>query len=188
MGNGTKENPYTREDVLRLIKENGGTAEGLDLSEKWFENYIDLREVDLTRIILRKAHLFGVHLERAILQLAHLEEADLNGAHLEGAELYAAHLEGTYFPYAHLEGAYLRGVQLSAETRLENVVWVKYRVGEEEWAKLSTDAEDAYRRLKQWYTNAGVYDIAGEFFFREMEAKRKSVKGRPNPRHSLPPS
>ena len=32
MGDGTKENPYTREDVLRLIKENGGTAKELDLS------------------------------------------------------------------------------------------------------------------------------------------------------------
>jgi len=30
MGDGTKENPYTREDVLRLIEENGGTAKGLD--------------------------------------------------------------------------------------------------------------------------------------------------------------
>jgi len=32
MGDGTQENPFTREDVLRLIEENGGTAKGLDLS------------------------------------------------------------------------------------------------------------------------------------------------------------
>jgi len=29
MGDGTRENPYTREDVLRLIQENGGEAEGI---------------------------------------------------------------------------------------------------------------------------------------------------------------
>ena len=29
MGDGIAENPYTREDVLKLIEENGGTAEGL---------------------------------------------------------------------------------------------------------------------------------------------------------------
>lgn len=33
MGDGTKENPYTREDVLKLIEENGGIAKGLDLTE-----------------------------------------------------------------------------------------------------------------------------------------------------------
>jgi hypothetical protein len=32
MGDGTKENPYTRKDVLRRIRNNGGTAKGLDLS------------------------------------------------------------------------------------------------------------------------------------------------------------
>ncbi len=37
MGNGTEENPYTREDVLKLIEENGGTAKGLDLLGKAFE-------------------------------------------------------------------------------------------------------------------------------------------------------
>jgi len=32
MGDGTQENPFTREDVLKKIEENGGTAKGLDLS------------------------------------------------------------------------------------------------------------------------------------------------------------
>ncbi len=31
MGDGTKEKPSTREDVLRLIQENGGKAEDLEL-------------------------------------------------------------------------------------------------------------------------------------------------------------
>jgi hypothetical protein len=37
MGDGTKKNPYTRKDVLRLIEENGGRTVGLDLSGKYFE-------------------------------------------------------------------------------------------------------------------------------------------------------
>ena len=36
MGDGTEQNPLTREDVLRLIEENVGKAIGLDLSEKVF--------------------------------------------------------------------------------------------------------------------------------------------------------
>jgi hypothetical protein len=35
--------------------------------------------------------------------------------------------------------------------------------------------------LKQWYINAGTYDVAGEFYFREMTAKRKSLRWWPNP-------
>jgi len=65
-----KEKPLTRDDVLRLILENGGQAEGLNLSEKWFEQGIDLYLLDLKGIILQHAHL-----EKANLQHAHLEGA-----------------------------------------------------------------------------------------------------------------
>ena len=34
MGDGTKNNLYTREDVLSLIEETGGTAEDLDLPRR----------------------------------------------------------------------------------------------------------------------------------------------------------
>ena len=54
MGDETKENPYTREDVEAKIKEHGG-PEGLDLSGKEFEEGIDLHGLDLSRIILKGA-------------------------------------------------------------------------------------------------------------------------------------
>jgi|TARA_B100001971_G_C18011570_1_gene442660 uncharacterized membrane protein len=34
MGDGTKNNLYTRKDVLSLIEETGGTAEDLDLPRR----------------------------------------------------------------------------------------------------------------------------------------------------------
>lgn len=144
MGDGTEKNPYTREDVLRLIEENGGTAEGLDLSGKTFEKGIDLRDFDLKGIILEGAvfrrvseeilakkgvklepvESFGLtnigallsraHLEGAKLSNAHLEEASLANAHLEGASLKAAHLEGANLIDAHLEGASLTDGQLES--------------------------------------------------------------------------
>lgn len=218
---GEKQKRLTREDVIRLIKENGGTAEGLDLSEKIFEGGIDLSDLDLHRIILKGAILAGADLEDARLECAHLEEADLSGAnlkgadlvfthleratlldadlksahleytHLEGANLRGAHLEGailslaylkkTILSTAHLEGVYLRAAEVY-EAHLEDVEWGNYKIGEETRKDFYT-AESIYRRLKQWYTNAGVYDIAGEFFYREMEAKRKSMKWWPQPWH-----
>jgi len=233
MGDGTKESPFTREDVLRLIEKNGGKAEGLNLSGKIFQVGIDLGTLDLRGIILRvatlvsarleRAYLENARLERAILEDAHLEGAYLSGARLEGATLFNAHLEGAYLPGvhlegaillgarleradlgdahlegaflpgahlegaklggarleradlggAHLEGAYLSGAEFSPYTRLEDVDWGNYVLGEEKAGDLYPAAH-TYRRLKQWHTNVGMYDRAGDFFFREMEARRKN--------------
>lgn len=44
-------------------------------------------------------------------------------------------------------------------------------------------AKITYRRLKMWHTGAGMYDIASEFYYREMEAKRKDFKSYLKPWH-----
>lgn len=232
MGDGTTENPYTREDVLRLIKENGGTAQGLDLSGKVFEPKIDLCEFDLRGVILNKArfavrvkkgtitadtgaqlqkaklmganlqgaslrfinlqkadlsnanlkytNLSGAHLEGAILTGAHLKVANLLGAHLEGADLSFAHFEGAALFFTYLDGALLWSTQFSPDSRLEGIRWGNYILEEERDESFLT-AAITYRQLKQWHTNAGMYDIAAKFYYREMEAKRKALKYRPNP-------
>jgi len=199
MGDGTEQNPYTRDDVLRLIEENGGTAEELDLSGKTFEAGINLSGRDLRGIILTNA-IFPVHfergklvganlqgtnlegvrlwhaqLERAYLFDAHLEEANLRGSYLEEANLQSANLEGADLTGARLEGALLTDVRLSSDTKLHNVDWGNYILAEERHGPLDW-AEDTYRQLKQWYTNAGISDIAAKFYYREKEANRKSLK------------
>jgi len=232
MGDGTEQNPLTREDVLKAIEASGG-PENTNLSEKWFEKHIDLRGLnnnhlqgitldnarfppDFRRDIAttRGARLKGVHLEGAHLRSAHLEEADLSNthlegaclwhtyleraylfdAHLEGANLRGAHLEGADLSYADLEGAdltgaclegaRLTGVGLSSDTRLENVDWGNYILAEERKEPFDL-AADSYRQLKQWYTDAGMYDVAGKFFYREMEARRKSRRWKAEPHLKL---
>ncbi len=204
MGDGTKENPYTREDVGRLIEEHGGSANGLDLSGKVFEDGVDLRDLDLQGIILKKAYLWdtrlqgaelrGAHLERATLSAAHLERATLFDAHLEGAILFGAYLEGADLAGAHLEGAFLAGAEFSSDTILDNIDWGNFILKEEKGNFFKEEkpssfsfriAADTYRRLKMWYTNAGVYDIAGTFFYREMEAKRKAQSWKKEPASKL---
>ncbi len=227
-----KEKPLTREDVLRLIEEHGGTAKGLDLSGKEFESGIDLRGINnnnlqgiiLNEAVLEESHLegvqlihahfegafmsdahlegiraSGVHFERAELVSAHLEQACLAGAHLEGAEFFDAHLEeanltnsfleGGRLSGAHLQGVHLFNAHFSTNTQMESIDWGDFILGEEQDAEKEGRryklrlAEATYRRLKQWYTDAGVYDIAGEFFFREMTAQRKGIKWWPHPTH-----
>ncbi len=155
-----RERPLTRGDVLRLIEENGGKAEGLDLSGKRFEKGIDLHELDLKSIVL-----VGAHLEGAKLKDAYLGGADLVDAYLQGADLSGAHLEGRD----------LIGVELSRDTRLETVKWGNYILGEET-DRVFDQAVHSYRQLKQWYTDAGMGDIAAKFYYREKEAVRKSLK------------
>jgi uncharacterized protein YjbI with pentapeptide repeats len=280
MGNGTKKNPYTREDVLRLIKENGDTARGLDLSGKVFEGGIDLRKLDLKGIILegatfkriqraaltkkgtkleffesaavRKSNSIGAllsyaHLESANLSSAHLEKAILTRANLEGANLAFANLEGGTLNYANfknaslpctmlyeaelsgsklegtdlavanleradlsgahieradlsdacLEGTILRGIEFPHDAKMEDVYWGNYILEEERWGEEERkehkniitgsfrDASATYRRLKIWYTEHGLYDIAGKFFYREMEAKRKDQIWKKQPLQKL---
>jgi uncharacterized protein YjbI with pentapeptide repeats len=214
MGDGTKENPYTREDMLRLIKENGDTAEGLDLSGKVFEKGIDLKGLRLQRIILKEAvlqdahfeeaKLWGAHLEKADLQYAHLEEVDLSeaqlqeatlldaflnkatlfGANLEGAFLMTAHLEGADLGGANLKGTQLWGAKFSSDTNWENVDWGDYILADEkelqeakgeerEEVLARLEVDNIYRRLRLWYTNAGMSDVAAKFYYREKEVDRK---------------
>jgi len=113
MGDGTIAKPLTHKDVLRLIEENGGTANRLDLSRKHFVNGIDLSELDLKGADLTGAHLEGAnlrdaHFEEAKLGFAHLEKSNLKYAHLEETELWETHLEEANLGSAHLEGADLR--------------------------------------------------------------------------------
>ena len=234
MGKGTDESPYTRKDILRRIRKNGGTANGLDLSGKTFADGVDLSGLDLKGINLKNARCFSLpwlramigtyleedvrrdtnpkevlssgahfentrlsyaHLEGAELPFSHFERSDLSrahleganlafaflqgasliDAHLEGARLTSAFLEGTALGLAHLEGASLGGAKFSDDTKLEGVDWGNYILGEEKRGAFPLAAE-TYRRLKQWYTNAGMYDIAGELYFREMTAKRKNLR------------
>ncbi len=113
MGDGTEENPYTRKDVLRLIKEHGDTAEGLDLSGKYFKEGIDLQEFGLYGIILKKAVLQRAQLHKAKLHSANLEGANLDHADLSEAVLLDVNLKRARLENAHLWKAILRGANIN---------------------------------------------------------------------------
>ena len=131
---------YTREEILKLIEENGG-SEGLDLSGKNL-GQIDLgREAILTELEkalissrentlvapvwysaiagirlryanLRGAYLWGANLRGADLEFANLHGADLSAANLKEANLGRANLQGAYLWGANLQEADLRYANL----------------------------------------------------------------------------
>ena len=172
MGDRTEQNPYTRKDVLRLIKENGGTAKGLDLSGKVFEEGIDLAGLNLDSIILSKAMMTKACLRHARLVFAKLRGAFLLEADLQGADLTGAQLQDAELWFSNLQGIRLLRTQISQSTDFSDVNWGNYILSEEKEG-LFAQAVATYQRLKVWYKNAGISDIEGEFLFREMSSKRK---------------
>jgi hypothetical protein len=125
MGDGTKENPYTHKDVLKLIEERGGTANGLNLSEKSFEAGIDLSGLELEGIILEKAR-FPTRFEgqepvSVKFNGSNLNRADLRGINLEYAQFSMLNDQPTCLEGADLRGTILlnanfQGAKLSAAT------------------------------------------------------------------------
>jgi hypothetical protein len=77
---------------------------------------------------------------------------------------------------ADLSWADLRRARLAwanvRDANLEGANWGDYTLGEEMAGGFGV-AASAYRTLKRWHTQAGMYEIAGEFHYREMEARRK---------------
>jgi hypothetical protein len=182
----TEEKPFTRDNVLKLIKDSAG-PERLFIPGPLFEPAIDLSRVDLHGSILLQAKL-----QKSNLYSANLQGTTLVEAKLQGAYLCFAKLQGADFRSAKLHKVWLYGAEISRETRLENVDWgPKYVLGEEERAQkigktdkrheLLGQAADAYRILKQWHTQAGIYDIAGEFHYREIEVQRKVLAWKRQP-------
>jgi hypothetical protein len=166
----------TREDVERLIEEHGGPEDlelqGADLHEA------DLGELDLHGADLSGANLQGARLFSASLRGAHLVAANLRRADLFLADLWRADLSGANLEGADLRQGDLRRVRLAEaslrDAKLDEADWGDYVLADEEPPYFG-QAASVYRGLKQRHTEAGLYDVAGEFHYREMEARRKAV-------------
>ena len=129
---------YTREEILKLIEENGG-PEGLDLSGKdlsgidlsreaiqkeltkvrkddagakpvWF--HAEIGSINLGKANLRSALLLNANLQEAFLLGANLQKADLTEANLQKAVLWVANFQEAQLAGANLRGAYLRDANL----------------------------------------------------------------------------
>lgn len=100
----------SRDDLLKLIDENGGKAEGLDLSRAIFKEGIDLSEMDITGVILRGANLNfvlfdGSDLSGADLCQANLQYAKFNPRNCKPACLVNTDLRGASLGYAEFRDA-----------------------------------------------------------------------------------
>jgi len=150
-----------------------------------------LEDANLQGASLNYANLQGARLGGANLQGAELYEADLRTADLPRAlVLGRVSLQG-----AKLQEAWLAECVISEEADLDGVVWAEprkrwyggtapsYVLREERDARAEKDrewraeafhsVERTYRQIKRCYQQSGQYDLAGEFYIREMECRRQ---------------
>ncbi len=164
----------------------GANLSGAHLEEAFLED-ADLTGARLVNTQLKRANLERTDMRGANLHRAHLQKANLNYANLRGPEtdLTKADLEGARLYGADLFQADVEGVNWGSGQILGEELLHKEEEDENIKQELIKEAASVYRNLKLWHNERGMYDLAGEFFFREMTAKRKALKWHLNPAHKL---
>jgi uncharacterized protein YjbI with pentapeptide repeats len=192
----------TREDLLRMIEENGGpeglNLRGADLSQldlskasidaiaqtcvktpPWLSKYSG--GLRLTRADLCGADLSQTNLEGANLSSSNLEGARLWRAYLRDAEFWRSNLDrailcGTFLERTRFVEASLRGVHFYY-ARLENAYITRDQLGgaiAEELKKEYAKAHKAYIGLKRNFDNIGRYADASWAYIKERQMRKKT--------------
>lgn len=158
----------------------------------------DLCKADLQRTIMayanfKKAVLSGINLENTSLYEVNLEKANLNKANLKHAVLIDCNLKEALLFGSNLQGtnlirANLRDTDFDEKTNLRNVNFFQCRLDNSNLknAYMNLDkkviqerendysaAKEVYLLLKNYFRQEGIYDISGEYYYREklMETK-----------------
>ena len=143
---------------------------------------VNLRMANLCHANLARASIFGGRLQRVRMAGCDLQEAKLNHASLQMADFREASLQMAVLEDANLQGADLKEASLQGAF-LEGVIWrdsqnlTAEQVGEtgEYVAKNWEDAEDAYRRLKNYFHDEGRYDDESWAFVMEKTCARRAA-------------
>lgn len=145
----------------------------------------NLMEADLERTILIKASL-----QRAELMEANLKEAILIGTNFRFASLIGCDLTG-----ASLVGANLREADFDEKVNLRNVNLYQTkldgstlknsqnkldRIIIQEKNKKHAIARDVYMNLKNYFNKEGMYEVAGEYYYREKLMETNCICSRKN--------
>ncbi|MDP6037537.1 MAG: pentapeptide repeat-containing protein [Candidatus Latescibacteria bacterium] len=134
----------------------------------------NLTQADLTRANLENGHLFGIDLRSTNLLKANLTNANLKEANLENADLLGANLLNADLERVHW-GPGNRVINHHEANALAS------RGDKDGASEKYLGAEEVYRSIRKCYDAAGTADVAGEFFYNEMVAKRKQM-----PKWSIP--
>jgi hypothetical protein len=142
---------------LQLRKTN---LSGINLVHLGHKDGFRLIDCDFYRADLRESHLFGCDFTNSSLMKADLRYSNLHCANLTGCNLLGTRFEGC---------------------RLDNAIWGEHIIQEQQAKQAKTleskkdywqQAEEIYRNLRKATEQAGLFEISGHFFEREMVMRR----------------
>ncbi len=167
--NEVKQHPRLKEDLealahqgqpmvgLQLRKAN---LTGINLVHLGHKEGFQFIDCDFYRADLKESHLFGCDFTNSSLMKADLRYSNLHCANLTGCNLLGTRFEGC---------------------RLDNAIWGEHIIQEQQAKSAETldskkdywqQAEEIYRNLRKATEQAGLFEISGHFFEREMVMRR----------------
>ncbi|ARN73037.1 pentapeptide repeat-containing protein [Oceanicoccus sagamiensis] len=168
--------PGTREQLEKWIKHShdmrGFVLRRCDLSginlAKTAEHPegFNFQDADLYRADFSRAHLFSVDFQNACLMKANFSGANLHCANMENANLLGINLEHAKLDNIHWGDTVIQEQQAIVEAKKGNT---------QKATDLYLEAEESYRNLRINLERAGLFEVAGHFFHREMVMRRKRM-------------
>ncbi len=147
-------------DGFQLARAN---LEDIDLVNRGCKEGYQCRDADFYRANLTDAHFFGLDLRGSSLM-----KSKLNGANLHCAKLDNCNLLG-----ADLTRAKLENVEWGAKLKQEREAKLAGKKRDNKQAKmLWQEAEEVCRNIRKQSEKQGLFEIAGDFFKREMRFRR----------------
>lgn len=158
---------------LESYVRSGGMTQGLQLkradlkgvnlvNENSKQGY-DFSYSDFYRCDLREAHLFSINLRKGSLMKANLCDANLHCANLQDTNLLAMKLTGTRIDTLHL------GDKLMQEKQAQECL---LHADSETARDNFEQAEEIYRNLRKCAEREGLYEVAGQFSYKEQVMRR----------------
>ena len=145
---------------------NGANLENINLVNSEGDPY-RLVYADLSRTNLHRAHLYRVNLSHS-----NLLKANLSAANLHFTNLSSCNLLGT-----NLKAAKLDEVIWGEQLLQEQLGFIEKANGRrDESVILFQEAEEVARNLRRNCERQGLFDIAGDFFYREMVIRHNRFK------------
>ncbi len=140
--------------------------EGIDLVRRSGDAGFDLSHADLFHANLKNARLINVN----------LQDTSLSRANLQGASLQFANLKDANLLGANMRRAKIDHVLWGERIRQENQAKEAEQASEpEKTEELYKQAEEIYRSLRRFTRDQGLYDLSGEWRYKELVMRRRQL-------------
>lgn len=155
---------------LKLVEAKFGAGKPTVLSKA------DFSRSDLWRAQFRGSDI-PLDLSYAKFYGSNLLETLFDSVNLDGANFGNAVLRSTAFKYTSMRNVLLGDARRLDDLEFDNITWESNKANVYERSKEWAKAQRVYQAVKQTYTRQGDLETAGEFFYREMECRRKGAEG-----------